>query len=319
MTSLLYVLILILLSIISTNAENGPNNYPIIGVFTQPSSSHEGSCGGKCLYLAASYVKHLEAAGARVVPVDYYATPAELDVLLQSVNGVLFPGGGSSFPSSAQYVYDRVKAMNDVGDFFPLWGTCMGFQWLLIAQSRDQNILDPKSGQFDSYNLSIPLEFTPTYLDSKLFADAPVEVIKILSTVNVTLNNHHYGIYPEHLSSTASLSRFFHVLSTNSDRKGVAFVSTIEAFEYPIFGSQWHPEKNAFEWQMTVDGIPVEDIHHDAQAVVAAQYTADFFVRQARRNSHKYRSPAAEDEALIFNYSPTRTSGSFVQTYFFNW
>jgi len=317
--ALLGVLICILLSILLTSALDGaPNNFPIIGVFTQPSSSHEGSCGGKCLYLAASYVKHLEAAGARVVPVDYYATTAELDVLLQSVNGVLFPGGGSSFPPSAQYVFDRVKAINDAGHFFPLWGTCMGFQWLLIAQSKDQNILDPKNGQFDSYNLSIPLEFTPTYMDSEMFADAPVEVIKILSTVNVTMNNHHYGIYPEHLSSTTSLSRFFHVLSTNRDRKGVAFVSTIEAFEYPIFGSQWHPEKNAFEWQ-TMDGVPAEDINHGAQAVVAAHYTADFFVRQARRNRNKYPSPLAEDDALIYNYSPYRTSGSFVQTYFFNW
>ena len=137
--------------------------------------------------------------------------------------------------------------MNDAGDYMPLWGTCMGFQWLLIAQSKDSNILDPPSGQMDSYNLSIPLDFTNTYLDSKIFGTAPIDIIKTLSNANVTLNNHHYGIFPKHFEETDTLSSFFNMLSTNKDRQGVEFVSMIEAYKYPIFGSQWHPEKNPFE------------------------------------------------------------------------
>ena len=35
----------------------------------------------------------------------------------------------------------------------------------------------------------------------------------------------------------------FDVLSTNKDKKGTAFVSTIEAKKYPFYGVQWHPEK----------------------------------------------------------------------------
>lgn len=223
------------------------NNYPIIGVFTQPSSSNEGNCKGSCMYLAASYVKYLEAAGARVVPINYSATKAELDTIFNSVNGVFFPGGGSSFPSSAQYMFDKAVAANDAGDYFPMWGTCMGFQWLVIAASRDTGILDPKSGQMDSENYSIPLDFTSSASSSRLFSLADPKIVKILSSENVTLNNHHYGIYPDHLAATPSLSSFYNVLSTNKDRNGVPFVSTIEAFKYPIYGSQWHPEKNDFE------------------------------------------------------------------------
>jgi gamma-glutamyl hydrolase len=141
------------------------NEWPIIGIFTQPSTSKSGTCGGDCLYIAASYVKvfkfsfcveascfllqYVEAAGARVVPISYYATPAELDELLSSVNGVLFPGGGSSYPSSAQYAFDKIVELNKNGNVvlcssslfnhecvivsgnrLPLWGTCMGFQWV---------------------------------------------------------------------------------------------------------------------------------------------------------------------------------------------
>jgi gamma-glutamyl hydrolase len=227
------------------------NDWPIIGVFSQPSTSKEGNCNGNCMYIAASYVKYLEAAGARVVPINYSATNAELDVIFQSINGLFFPGGGAVFPKSAQYMFDKVVAANQAGDYFPLWGTCMGFQWLLISATRNPNVLDPSNGQMDSYNYSIPLDFTAAAPSSRLFAHAG-RVYDILAKENVTMNNHHYGIYPEHFAKEPALTDMFQVLSNNNDRQGVPFVSTIEAFKYPIYGSQWHPEKNDFEYVLCV-------------------------------------------------------------------
>lgn len=295
------------------------NDWPIIGLFTQPSSDSNSDCGGKCLYVAASYVKYLESAGARVVPVSYYASNSEIDDLFSKVNGFFFPGGSSSFTNAAQRVYDNTVAANAAGDFMPLWGTCMGFQWLLICQSRDQNILDPKSGQMDSYNYSIPLDFTSAAPPSRMFSNAPDRIIDILANENVTMNNHHYGIWTDHFESTSSLSSFFNVLSTNKDRNGDEFVSTMEAFKYPIYGSQWHPEKNSFEWAKTTAGIPAEAINHSPEAVVIAQYTANFFVQEARKSTHSFPSPEEEDAALIYNYKPTKTAsgGSFMQKYYF--
>ncbi len=93
--------------VIFSHAQTALNNSPIIGIFTQPSTSTSGNCNGNCLYLAASYVKNIESAGGRVVPINYYSTEAELDVLFDSLNGFHFPGGGSEFPPSAQYIFDR--------------------------------------------------------------------------------------------------------------------------------------------------------------------------------------------------------------------
>jgi len=183
---------------------------------------------------------------------------------------------------------------------------------------RDSTILDPKSGQFDSYNLYIPLTLTSAAPKSKLFSAAPEKVMDILDKEDVTMNNHHYGIYPSHFNQIEALTSFFDVLSTNKDRQGVEFVSTIESKKYPIFGSQWHPEKNDYEWGKTVDGIPKEAINHSQHAILVAQYTATFFVEQARKNSNKFATPADEDKALIYNYPATKTSGSFVQEYFFH-
>lgn len=242
----LYLITQIFFALLLTLSYAKVNDWPIIGVFTQPTSSTEGNCGGDCLYIASSYVKYLESAGARVVPINYYATNSELDKIFQSINGLFFPGGSVSFPSSAQYIFDLAVAANDAGDFFPVWGTCMGFQWLLISVAHDTSVLDPPTGQMDAYNLSIALDFTTEAKSSRLFRDSG-KIFDILSTENVTMNNHHYGIYPKHFAQTPSLSSFYQVLSTNKDRQGVEFVSTIEAFKYPIYGSQWHPEKNNFE------------------------------------------------------------------------
>ena len=318
MLHLSFVCVLILLTAEVSLSKKEINDFPIIGIFTQPTSSKEGNCDGDCLYLAASYVKYIEAAGARVVPINYYADTQELDRIFSSVNGILFPGGGAAYPSSAQYMYDKVVESNDKGDFMPLWGTCMGFQWLLIAASKNESILDPSDGtQMDAYNYSIPLNLSPNAKKSKLFSEASDEVIEILSNENVTLNNHHYGIYTDHFYATPSLQSFYSVLSTNNDRKGAEFISTMEAFNYPIYGSQWHPEKNDFEWGMT-DGIPNEAINHTYHAVIISQYTANYFVEQSRKNLHAFNSWDSEDSALIENYPASKTTGSFMQTYFFD-
>ena len=80
-----------------------------------------------------------------------------------------------------------------------------------------------------------------------MFKEAGHELMNILSSENVTMNNHHYGIWTDHFEQTESLSGFFNLLSVNKDGNGDEFVSSIEAYKYPIYGTQWHPEKNSFE------------------------------------------------------------------------
>lgn len=72
-------------------------------------------------------------------------------------------------------------------------------------------------------------------------------------------------------------------------------------------------------WSEESSGVPSEAINHSPDAVLVAQYSANFFVQQARKSSHFYSVPEEEDAALIYNFAPTKTNeGSFVQTYFFD-
>ena len=46
------------------------------------------------------------------------------------------------------------------------------------------------------------------------------------------------------------------------------------AKKYPIYGTQWHPEKNVFEWTTK------EGINHSEHAVIITQTAANFFVSE---------------------------------------
>ena len=53
---------------------------------------------------------------------------------------------------------------------------------------------------------------------------------------NVTMNNHQSGVSPTTFTTNSALASFYRVLSTNVDRKGKPFVSSIEGIKYPVFG-----------------------------------------------------------------------------------
>lgn len=84
--------LLVLFGLIYRSISSATNNYPIVGVFAHPSNDTHPDCGGSCQYIAASYVKYIESAGARVVPISYYSTYTEIDFMLERLNGFFFPG-----------------------------------------------------------------------------------------------------------------------------------------------------------------------------------------------------------------------------------
>lgn len=172
------------------------------------------------------------------------------------------------------------------------------------------------TGVFDSENLSLPLDPTSALSSSRFFQAADSQGVKdILLQQNVTMNNHHYGVTPEDFRSNKNLTSIFgEPLSTNQDRKGRTFVSTIEGLSMPLYGAQWHPEKPIFEWRED------EAMDHSADSVRANLFAARWLGEQARKNQRSFPSPEDEASALIYNYEPVFTGKdvpSFEQSYFF--
>ncbi|XP_070580586.1 gamma-glutamyl hydrolase-like [Ptychodera flava] len=287
------------------------NNRPIIGVLAQTTYDEMAEYGPS--YIAASYVKFLESAGARVVPIAVNQTQDYYVKLFSSLNGVLFPGGSqyletSGYGKAGRILYDLAVKANDNGDYFPLWGTCLGFE-LLIYLTAEENLMT----YTNSTNIAYPVYFQKDFKTTRLFASAPEKIIQILENENVTFNAHHNGVTPKNFSTSAKLKSFYKIISTNFDKNGLEFISMTEAYKYPFYASQWHPEKNIFEWTVK------ERINHSKDAMAASLYFTNFFVNEARKNFHKFPNPAEEEAALIYNYKPMYTGkiSSYDQSYFF--
>ena len=272
---------------------------PIIGLMAQSSSSM--SFQNRCkTYIPGSYVKFLESSGARVVPIFNNLTEAETKKIFKSINGVVFPGGivkltTSGYANVARNIFHLAIKEFDEGGYFPIMGMCLGHQLfakLVSGLPEDIRV------HTDSLNLMRPLRLPKNYHKSKLFRGIPKDFAKEINDTLITAHFHEYGLPVKLFQENKKLKDFFNVITTNFDRIGVEFVSTMEAKKYPFYSTQWHPEKYAFEWCTN------KDIPHFPQAILLSQYMSNFFVQEARYSKHKFPSVKEERASLLDNYNP---------------
>jgi len=113
--------------------------------------------------------------------------------------------------------------------------------------------------------------------------------------------------------TSMNLDKFWNPITTNRDKRNLTFISTIEAKNYPFVGLQFHPEKNAYEWE--------RNDSHSWSAVYSARYFYDWFVNECRKNKHRYIKNSILENELIYNY-PTKYIGRlnsvFEQVYLFD-
>jgi len=301
---------------------NGPdcqpeNPQPVIGILTQPTDSDNSEFGSQ--YVAASYVKWLESSGARVVFVYYDAPQADLKQLLTTqLNGLLWTGGDSEivngpYATTSKYLLSLILEMNKKADYFPLWGTCQGFQQVAIYFANDPSVLISRP----LINTLAPVNFTQDPILSSILNQAPDSVVGAFQYENITVNNHNYGVDPKSFQTNEYLLNNFTVLATNLDSNGDPFVALVEGLGFPVYGNQFHPEKNSFEWSQAWASDPNA---HIPDAILTMQYLADFFVKEARKSQHVYSGGVPTAGTLSYNVNPLYTGKFppyFEQQYFF--
>jgi len=284
---------------------HGPvNNRPIIGVLSQeldeflvrklPPGHNYTS------YIASSYIKWVEAGGARAVPVIIGKSREYYVELFSYLNGILYPGGSAplvgdgGYAEVGQLFFELAKASAESGDPFPIWGTCNGFELLTVLSSRDISRLTT----CNSEDQASPLKMLPKAPDSLVYGQAPPHILRELETERVSINFHHFCLTPTNFTRY-HLDRFWNDLTVNWDRDGLKYLSTLEAKRYPFTAVQFHPEKNIFEWAVKEPKIP-----HSREAVGVSLYFATHFVNQCRRNMHRFPDRTTEESFLIYNYRP---------------
>ncbi len=225
---------------------------PVIGIYTQSGGDEPKDnlqAGEIQSYIAASYVKYLQMAGAQVVPIFAYKDKSYFDELLPQINGVLFPGGTQEFSmnntwtKNADYILKYAMDQNDKGKVYPVWGTCLGLQLLAYLTSDYKNsIIESVRNQ-----VAVTNTLRLTENKSKIYNAFSSNILnRITLGEGLFYFNHHYAITPKGFKANSHLSSFWRITTTTTSTANDEFISTMEAIKYPIFGVQYHPEKSLF-------------------------------------------------------------------------
>jgi gamma-glutamyl hydrolase len=73
------------------------------------------------------------------------------------LNGIFYCGGATTKPdyeSLGKAIFEKVKAKNDAGEYYPIWGTCLGFEDMLKFAGEIKTF-----GNYVSEKKTIPLKF----------------------------------------------------------------------------------------------------------------------------------------------------------------
>ena len=194
-----------------------------------------------------AYVKFMEASGARVVPL-ILGEPEEVTMdKISKLDGVLFPGGDGDYIEMGGKIIAKIMELNDQGHFYPVWGTCLGYESMMVwASSVGQAIWEP----YSAHAISETLQFVVDPRSTEMFGDLGDAAFKF-ETTPMTLNSHNWGVDPVKFITDDGLASMYKLTSISYEPEGEhrPFAATVEGNKYPFFGTQFHPEKTITMFQ----------------------------------------------------------------------
>ena len=221
----------------------------IVGIITVPLSpgrKYYKICGDS--YISSSHINWLRNAGLETFAIPYNTKNHKY--YFERINGLYIPSGGV-FASNSKNYYNCCKKFiklsikaNDNGDYFPIWGACMGFQQMLIVSEKKDNLKDLLT-KFDSFKDYLTnFETVKDSKESRILKNISKKFLNNIKNKKLLLHNHSMGLSLYKYNKITNIKNFYRIVSVNKDRNGKIFLSTIEARNYPFYGVQWHPERS---------------------------------------------------------------------------
>lgn len=288
---------------------------PVIGILTEVLRDYKKFGTHHKLHIAASYVKWIESSGAQVVPILLNQNDFYYEQMFKQTNGLLFPGGDNLLDPTkntpmmvaARKLYKMAVEANDRGEFYPIWGTCLGLE-LLSVLSSNKNVLEPCS----AVDEALPVKFVER---GRMFAPSSYAnmpelnkdysgVIMDIMTKKNTTYNHHYKCLSDEGLEKAGLKDFYRPIAYSFDKNNKKFITIMEAINYPFYATMAHAEKPSFEFVVKPKQM---NIPHLREAIAVSRYLGDFFVEQCRYSCHSIDRELIENQ-LIYAYHPSYTA-----------
>lgn len=212
-------------------------------------------------YIADNYRQWLSEADVQTVPILFFKSTKELLDLMDHLDGFVLTGGSEGFfeyeSAASRYIevvtaiIKKAKDINDFGRPFPIWGTCLGFEAMLLTESN----LTLKRHVVDNHlKLRERIKIMDDNLESmKYFTE---KELSEMEDVPILYFNHMFGISRNdvrHLPELKDKVRIGAKINTVRRRNVAAWM---EFRDYPFFGTQFHPEKRPIAGANPFDQTP---------------------------------------------------------------
>jgi gamma-glutamyl hydrolase len=237
----------------------------MIGIITAANIKQDIECEHS--YMKLAYLHWIEMSGEQAILIPYDIKEKELDVLLSRLQGVVWVGGAientkkhtdeqyTTMINTLFYCYQYAISENDKGNYYPIWATCLGFDFLIMFANYIPSLKE--SLLPFSLHGSYPCTFTKT--ETKLKKWFSPQLRKQMKKQACVFHNHIYG--------NKTVPDTVDIVSIQD-----GFLNMIEFKKYPFYGVQFHPEQP----------------HTDLGIEVARQFSL-FFKNECSKNKNKWK------------------------------
>lgn len=141
--------------------------------------------------------------------------------------------------------------LNNAKIKFPIWGTCLGFEALLLALS---DFSTPIENTLDDLNILLPamIDFSKKSILDEVFSN---EELQHMSANNIFHYGHRWGFLIEKMKDDSYVQASIDIVATTVTTHNQKVIAAFQHKSYPYFGIQFHPEFGQFTHE---DGVNID-------------------------------------------------------------
>ena len=165
----------------------------MIGIITAPNVKQDLDCGQSQLKLA--YFHWIEMADEQAMIIPYDISEDDLLIILQRIQGIVWVGGEientkthttkqyTTLLNTLFYCYQYAIRENNNGNYYPIWGTCLGFDILLMFANQKSSLKESLLSSIQpSHNIFLINSIFVSFIckirsDSKIFI--PIDAVAV--------------------------------------------------------------------------------------------------------------------------------------------